>query len=184
MLFFLIAVMEMKFGRNYIMKLPLALYTIPFTLCFYAFGFLFRKDLMAFSYKNIVISIISTVFFSVWYFLPYVADVRTSYYHPSLHVFFVCIILSVVMIEIVKHHENAIVKIKGYKYVSMIGRNTLIIYVLHSELLRVLPLKHIPVDNMYVSSLIQFVVSIMVISIILVFSKIVNKYMYWSVGRF
>lgn len=183
-IYMVIAMLGMMLGVDYSMQLPLALYTIPFTIGFFAFGFIFRKNIMACNYKTDLLSILLFVFFFVWYFLPVGANVRTSNYHPQYFCWFICIAVSLSLIMIIKHFECVIVKWKGYGVIRMIGKNTLLIYLLHLELLRVLPIKQLQMESVFVSTLCQIIITTMVIGVLLLLVKFVNKYASWSLGKF
>lgn len=183
-IYIVIAMLGMMSGCDYSMQLPLALYTIPFTLGFFAFGFIFRKNIMAYNYKTEILSLLLFIFFFVWYFLPVGANVRTSNYNPQYFCWFICIAVSLSLIQIVKHFECVIVKWKGYGVIRMMGKNTLLIYLLHLELLRVLPIKQLQIESVFVSTLLQLIVTLMVIGILLMAAKFINKYMAWSLGKF
>lgn len=139
---------------------------------------------MSFQYKNISVSILILLFILCWYFLPFGANIRVSKYHPIYICWFLCMILSLSIIEIIKHYEYIIVNNKLFKHISFLGKNTLLIYLLHLEIIRILPIKSMQIESVIISTVIQFLLTLCILYLLSFIIKFINRYMKWSLGRF
>lgn len=184
LLYIIFAMLGMRYGDMFIMQVPLAIDVLPFTLGFFALGYLFRNQIMSFQYKNISVSILILLFILCWYFLPFGANIRVSKYHPIYICWFLCMILSLSIIEIIKHYEYIIVNNKLFKHISFLGKNTLLIYLLHLEIIRILPIKSMQIESVIISTVIQFLLTLCILYLLSFIIKFINRYMKWSLGRF
>lgn len=168
---------------KYNIDLPLALDVLPFSLGLFAFGALFKK------YINIIpntskLTIVSLLLFMLCYWLPTGGLLRTSSYSHGF-VSWACILFMTVMAVVVfKEMEAYILKLPFAKFIMNIGRNTLVIYLLHYNLLvRILPLERWCFENVMVTTIIQFAVTFIITAIMVWIANIINKYLPWTLGR-
>lgn len=179
-----IVMLGMHLGAFFIMKLPLALYVLPFTLGFFAFGFLFKNVIANARYKQKSISLLLALFVICWYFIPVIVNVRTSIYNPLYVSWFVCLLVSLAIIVLVHHFESRIVNCYSYKWVKFLGRNTLLIYLLHNEFIRILPLKKICIDSVSLSTMVQLLVTLGILCLLWFVIRFINKHLAWTIGNF
>lgn len=165
-------------------KVPFALDVIPFTLGFFAAGFIFKDYILKFSIRRKVVLIIFGTFICIWFFCPVDVNVRTSSYHPMYLSWFLCIVISLSIIFVVKYFENFIRNSIIFSSIRFLGRNTLLIYLLHYEILRIIPWKTIVVSNSFGLTIIQVLSTISVLFILSFAIRFINKYLPWSLGKF
>lgn len=111
---------------------------VPFSTTFFAFGFLFKQQLATprRSAPIAVMTLVATV--TACYWLPVEANIRVCHYSPRYVAWPVCLLVSCALIYIIKNSEIFIRHLQGHKWIGETGRNTLVIYLLHGEILRVL----------------------------------------------
>ena len=163
---------------------PFALNVIPFTLGFYAVGFLFKDYILRFSFRHKVTLFFIGAFICIWYFCPIDVNVRTSYYHPLYLSWFLCIAICLSIIFIVKYFEGFIMSSILFSSIRFLGRNTLLIYLLHYEVLRIIPWKIFVIENSFELTIMQAVSTFGVLFVLSFAIRFINKYLAWSLGKF
>lgn len=163
---------------------PFALNVIPFTLGFYAVGFLFKDYILRFSFRHKVTIFFIGAFICIWYFCPIDVNVRTSYYHPLYLSWFLCIAICLSIIFIVKYFEGFIMSSILFSSIRFLGRNTLLIYLLHYEVLRIIPWKIFVIENSFELTIMQAVSTFGVLFVLSFAIRFINKYLAWSLGKF
>ena len=170
--------------RNLLTKVPFALDIVPFTLGFFATGYLFKDFILRFSLRYKIAIFFLGLFICIWYFCPVDVNVRTSYYHPLYLSWFLCIAICLSIIFIVKHFEDVIRNSFAFSSIRFLGRNTLLIYLLHYEVLRIIPWNIFSVASSLWITLIQVVASLGVLLILSLVIRFINKHLAWSLGKF
>lgn len=165
-------------------KVPFALEVIPFTLGFYAVGFLLKDYILRFSFRHKVTLFFIGTFICIWYFCPVDVNVRTSCYHPLHLSWFLCIAICLSIIFVVKYFEGFIRNSILFSSIRFLGRNTLLIYLLHYEVLRIIPWKIFVVENSLGVTIMQAVATLGVLFILSFAIRFINKHLAWSLGKF
>lgn len=169
---------------KYNIKLLMAFDVLPFTLGFFAFGVTFKESLFKAS-LSIWFTILLAGIVAGCYWLPGLhCNVRTSTYFPPYIGWMVCLCVSVMIILIVKRFESIILKSSISGFIKSLGRNTLLIYLLHMEILRILPLNKIMFENVLLVSIVQCLITIGVLLLMIYIAKVINKHMAWTLGKF
>lgn len=163
--------------------IPLALDVLPFTLFFFAIGVLFQTDIQRVNLSRRA-SILMAIILVGCYWIPGLhCNIRTSSYQPLYIGWLVCSCISLVMIFMAKQVVPHIQKMRLYSFVKETGQNTLVIYLLHMEVLRILPLQKLGGNSVLQTTIMQIFVTICVLYIMIVASRLIRKYLPWTLGK-
>lgn len=163
--------------------IPLALDVLPFTLGFFAIGVIFQTDIQRVNLSKRALIIMAIILVGCYWIPGLHCNIRTSSYQPLYIGWLVCLCISLVMIFMAKHVVPHIQKMKIYSFVKETGQNTLVIYLLHMEVLRILPLQKLGGNSMLQTTIIQILVTISVLYIMIVASRLIRKYLPWTLGK-
>lgn len=168
---------------KYNIDLPLALDVLPFSLGLFAFGALFKKYIRSIP-NNGRVAVLCILLLMFCYWLPIDGLLRTSSY-PHGFLNWTCILfMTVTAVVVFKEVEVYILRMPFAGFIRDVGRNTLVIYLLHYNLLvRILPLEQWCFENVLLTTAIQFVVTLFIIIIMVWMAKLINKYLPWTLGR-
>ncbi len=162
--------------------LYLAFDVVPFTLAFFAFGVLFQKQLRSWNVSRWSVWVFAFLLIAL-YWVPTHVNIRTSTYSHGVLTWIVCLLASVMFIFVLKACESKLKNMGLSKWLNLVGQNTLLIYLVHMELLRVIPYNLLESNNVYVTTFIQTIISLVVIMLILILSRFINRYIPWSIGK-
>lgn len=71
-----------------------------------------------------------------------------------------------------------------FSSIRFLGRNTLLIYLLHYEVLRIIPWKIFVIENSFELTIMQAVSTFGVLFVLSFAIRFINKYLAWSLGKF
>lgn len=157
---------------------------VPFTIAFFAFGFLFKQQLTANKRLSPITVIALAAAVAACYWLPVEANIRVCHYSPRYIAWLVCLLVSFALIYIIKNSEALIKHFPGYKWIDETGKNTLVIYLLHGEILRVLPFGSIAINSPLATTACQLMVTAGVVALCLLAAHFINRFLPWSLGKF
>lgn len=157
---------------------------VPFTIAFFAFGFLFKQQLTANKRLSPITVIALAAAVAACYWLPVEANIRVCHYSPRYIAWLVCQLVSFALIYIIKNSEALIKHFPGYKWIGETGKNTLVIYLLHGEILRVLPFGSIAINSPLATTACQLMVTAGVVALCLLAAHFINRFLPWSLGKF
>ena len=157
---------------------------VPFTIAFFAFGFLFKQQLTANKRLSPITVIALAAAVAACYWLPVEANIRVCHYSPRYIAWLVCLLVSFALIYIIKNSEALIKHFPGYKWIGETGKNTLVIYLLHGEILRVLPFGSIAINSPLATTACQLMVTAGVVALCLLAAHFINRFLPWSLGKF
>lgn len=157
---------------------------IPFTAAFFAFGFLFKRQLAAPRRSAPITVMALAVAVMACYWLPVEANIRVCHYSPRYVAWPVCLLVSCALIYIIKNSEAFIRHLPGHKWIGETGRNTLVIYLLHGEILRVLPFGSITMNSTIAATACQLLITVGVVALCLLVARLINRFLPWSLGKF
>lgn len=165
------------------MELPFALDVLPFSLGYFALGVLFQKEILHFKLSKVAFITLDGILVGCYWIDGLHCNIRTSSYHPIYIGWAACLFISLILILIVKHIEPYVQKVQCYSFIKEIGQNTLVIYLLHMEVLRILPLQKLGGDSLWQTTVIQIIVTVCVLYVMVVVSRNIRRYLPWSLGK-